>query len=653
MNGPLLVEVAGVTCRLGEITALSGVSLAIPAGEIFGVAGPNGAGKSTLLRAIAGAVGPVAGSVVVDGRDPRATPAPELARLMAVLPQRAGAPAGVAVREAVGWGRNPHMGRLARPGPHDLRAIDEAMEQTGTSALSDRPVDALSGGELRRVLIARALAQSPRVLLLDEPTVHLDIGHQVEIMDLLRRLAGRGLAVVAALHDLNLAAAYCDRMALLAGGRLLAVGTAAEVVRPDLISQAYGRTVVVRHNPATGRPYLSVAGSGPGRPSGPRIHVICGGGTGAELLARCVESGYRVSVGVVHVMDSDQAAARALGLEVVEEAPFSPVGEEAAGSAAAAARASAAVVVAPMPVGPGNLRNLGVAAEAQAAGVPVIIVDGVADRDFCGGRAAAAVDRLVAGGARVVPDLQAAFEMLRCVVPPGKGGQGAPGRRPVVAIDGPTASGKSTVARGVARRLGFRYVDTGAMYRTVALAALREGISLDDDAALGRLASMLSIEIREDTRGERVIMDGEDVGAAIRTPEVSRASSVVSAVPAVRSALVARQRDLAANGGVVMEGRDIGTVVFPDAEVKVFLDASLEARARRRHAELTARGVRIDPDEVRRQEAERDQRDETRALSPLRAAPGAVVIDTTTRDPEEIVEFIVRLVRARTSGAQP
>jgi cytidylate kinase len=266
--------------------------------------------------------------------------------------------------------------------------------------------------------------------------------------------------------------------------------------------------------------------------------------------------------------------------------------------------------------------------------------------------AAAAADRLTAGGARAVPDLQAAFEMLRCVVPPAKGGLDVPGRRPVVAIDGPTAAGKSTVARGVARRLGFRYVDTGAMYRTVALAALREGVSLHDHAALGRLASALSIEIREEARGERVIMDGEDVSAAIRTPEVSRASSVVSAVPAVRSALVARQRDLAANGGVVMEGRDIGTVVFPDAEVKVFLDASLEARARRRHAELAARGVRIGLDEVRRHEAERDQRDETRAHSPLRAAPGAVVIDTTARDPEEIVESIVGLVRARTLGAQ-
>jgi iron complex transport system ATP-binding protein len=124
-------------------------------------------------------------------------------------------------------------------------------------------------------------------------------------------------------------------------------------------------------------------------------------------------------VGVVHVMDSDQAAARALGLDVVEEAPFSPVGEEAARSASAAACASAAVVVAPMPVGPGNLRNLEVAAEAQAAGVPVIIVDGVADRDFCGGAAAAAADRLAAGGARVVPDLHAAFEMLRRITPPG------------------------------------------------------------------------------------------------------------------------------------------------------------------------------------------------------------------------------------------
>jgi cytidylate kinase len=224
----------------------------------------------------------------------------------------------------------------------------------------------------------------------------------------------------------------------------------------------------------------------------------------------------------------------------------------------------------------------------------------------------------------------------------------SPARRPAVTIDGPTAAGKSTVARGVARRLGFEYIDTGAMYRLVALAAIRRGVDLAHGEVLADLAATLATEIRPGEDADRLFVDGEDVTTAIRSPEVSTASSIVSAVPGVRSALVARQRALASAGGVVMEGRDIGTVVLPDAEVKVFLLASLEARAQRRHAELIARGVVTTLDEVRRQEAERDERDQTRAHSPLRAAADAVVIDTTVQTPEQIIEAIVRLVRERT-----
>ncbi len=224
--------------------------------------------------------------------------------------------------------------------------------------------------------------------------------------------------------------------------------------------------------------------------------------------------------------------------------------------------------------------------------------------------------------------------------------------RPVVAIDGPTASGKSTVARAVAIRLGFRHIDTGAMYRSVALAAARRGVDLRDAAALTALAASLAIEFHPAPGGarggERIVVDGEDVAEAVRAPEVSTAASIVSAVPGVRAALVARQQALGAAGGIVMEGRDIGTVVFPNAEVKVFLEAGLEARTRRRHDELTARGVEVDLDEVRRQEAERDARDVTRAHSPLRPADDAVILDTTLLTSEQVVAAIIQLVRERT-----
>jgi len=222
-------------------------------------------------------------------------------------------------------------------------------------------------------------------------------------------------------------------------------------------------------------------------------------------------------------------------------------------------------------------------------------------------------------------------------------------RKPVVAIDGPMGAGKSTVARALAQRLGFGYVDTGAMYRSVALMCARRGVDMHDADAVTRLAQTLQIEFRPGPSGDRVIVNREDVTETIREPSVSDGASIVSTIPRVREALVARQRELGREGGVVMEGRDIGTVVFPDAEVKVFLNASPEARARRRYDELRARGAQVTLEEIMRAQAERDQRDATRAQSPMRTAADAVVIDSTVSNVDQVVDEIVRLVRERTS----
>lgn len=417
MNQEAFVNIAGLVCRLSGNTALDGVTLTIESGALFGLVGPNGAGKTTLLRAMAGAVGPDSGTVLVAGLAPHSTPPPELARVMAVLPQHPAAPAGMTVRETVAWGRNPHLGRLSPSGKRDRLAVSEALLRTRTSRLADRPVDELSGGERHRVMIARALAQSPRILLLDEPTVHLDIGHQVEIMETLKSLASEGMTVVAALHDLNLAAAYCDRLALLSRGRLLACGAPSEVLTPDLIQQAYGTSVSVRVNRATGRPYLVASAPVSPAESGPKVHVVCGGGTGADALAHLARSGYRVSVGVLHVMDADDEAARALGLRVVEEAPFSPIGAGAAAEATRLARGADVVLVAPVPIGPGNLRNLDVAQSALDAGVPVVVVGSTAGGDFAGGAAAERIAGLIAKGARLADDLWAALEAIGVLAP--------------------------------------------------------------------------------------------------------------------------------------------------------------------------------------------------------------------------------------------
>lgn len=224
------------------------------------------------------------------------------------------------------------------------------------------------------------------------------------------------------------------------------------------------------------------------------------------------------------------------------------------------------------------------------------------------------------------------------------------GNRIVIAIDGPAGSGKSTVAKRVAAKLGFLYIDTGAMYRAVGLWALRAGVALDDMHRLEQLAKEARIEL--ESSPPRVMLNGEDVTAAIRTPEVSDAASKVSAVPGVRRALVEKQRQMGAERSVVMEGRDIGSVVFPEARVKIFLDADPSVRAARRLKELREKGAAPPESRLAREIEERDRRDRTRADSPLVQAPDADYVDTTGLSIGEVEEIILRIVRARTSNGK-
>ncbi|MCK6588214.1 MAG: (d)CMP kinase [Polyangiaceae bacterium] len=240
-------------------------------------------------------------------------------------------------------------------------------------------------------------------------------------------------------------------------------------------------------------------------------------------------------------------------------------------------------------------------------------------------------------------------------------------KRPRVAIDGPAGAGKSTVARGLAERLGYVLVDTGAIYRTVALAARREGVSWDDSEGLGKLAERLvaegAIKLERgmvmppqtgDDRptlisgsGVRVLLRGEDVSSAIRTPEISGGASRVSAVPAVRASLLDLQRQAGEQGGVVLEGRDIGTVVFPDAEVKFFLTATAEIRARRRFDEDIAKGTTISFEDTLADVIRRDRADSERAVAPLRKAEDAIEVDSTGKRVDQIIEEMARVVEDR------
>ena len=217
-------------------------------------------------------------------------------------------------------------------------------------------------------------------------------------------------------------------------------------------------------------------------------------------------------------------------------------------------------------------------------------------------------------------------------------------RELVIAIDGPSGAGKSTVARSLARRLGYVYIDTGAMYRTVALMAKEKAVSVKDERALVQLASSLRISFVKEGEEIRVLCNDEDVTEAIRSPEISLLASEISKKKGVRTALVQTQRRMGRGGGVVLEGRDIGTVVFPDADIKFYLDAETEERGRRRFKELIEKGMKVNFNETLEEVVKRDHNDMNRNLSPLKKADDAFFIDSTHRSVEDIVEQMVQIV---------
>jgi len=219
--------------------------------------------------------------------------------------------------------------------------------------------------------------------------------------------------------------------------------------------------------------------------------------------------------------------------------------------------------------------------------------------------------------------------------------------RIVVAIDGPAGAGKSTVSKRLAAALGYRLLDTGALYRLIALLARRAGIDWSDEAGLARIAADVDVRFELDGDKNRVFVGDEDVSEAIRTPEISSGASQVSAHPAVRAGLLDLQRKLGASGGIVAEGRDVGTVVFPAAQAKFFLTASPQIRAQRRYDELKAKGTEVDFDVLVEDIKVRDERDSTRAVAPLKQADDAVLVDSSNIDVDEVVASMLDLVRAR------
>lgn len=424
----MTLEIKDVDAYYGCVQVLEGVDFNAAQGELLGIIGPNGSGKTTLLRAIARILKPKTGAILLDGKAVMQMKDKEFSRKFAAVPQDTTIQFDFSALDVVLMGRTPHLGRLELESEKDIDIARRCMELTNCWHLAERPVTELSGGERQLVIIARALTQEPKVLLLDEPTSHLDINYQIEIMGLLKHLTLHdGLIIIAVIHDLNLAAQYCDRLALLRDGKIVSLGTQYEVLTAENIKNAFGADVIVKWHEVTNQCYVSPIPSsikkrqtGAARANNAEItiHLICGGGEGASLMYLLPEHGYKVTAGVVNMLDTDCEVAQLLSIPVVTEAPFSPITEDAFNAHIKLIEKADIVVLCNIPVGFGNVKNIEAAEAAlKQKGKKLVVVEteSIEKRDFTGGEAAKRVNNLKKEGAVVVAKQEEVVEVVGVV----------------------------------------------------------------------------------------------------------------------------------------------------------------------------------------------------------------------------------------------
>jgi iron complex transport system ATP-binding protein len=382
----------------GSRVVVRDATFGVRPGEFVGLVGPNGAGKSTLLRAITGGADVLGGDITL-GASLLSLPERERARLVGVVPQTAPAIFSFSARAFVEMGRHPHLGRLQSLGEEDHAVVEDVMRRTDTARLADEPVDELSGGDLQRLTLAQALAQQPRVLLLDEPTSHLDLNHALQVLDLVRALADGGMAVLGVFHDLGLAARYADRIALVADGRVTPPAPPEEALSAEVVADVFGVRAVVRTDPVTGAVAVTpvLRGEDLSAAAGAPVGLVCGSGTGASLMRQLVLAGHRVAAGALNRGDVDQAVAEALGAGYVALPPFGEVDDLSARRVLDSYRDAACIVVCPTPFGRANLPNL--QAALDSARPLVLLGEFGEDRDFTGGEARRLWDEALARGA--------------------------------------------------------------------------------------------------------------------------------------------------------------------------------------------------------------------------------------------------------------
>ena len=413
------LEIQDMDAYYGSTKILDSINFSASHGELMGIIGPNGSGKTTLLRTISRILKPKVGAILLEGRDVQGMKDREFSRNFAAVPQDTTINFDFSALDIVIMGRSPHLGRLELETEKDIEIARRSMELTNCWRLAERPITELSGGERQLVIIARALTQEPKVLLLDEPTSHLDIKYQIEIMELLKRLTTEEkLIVIAVIHDLNLAARYCDRLVLLHNGKIITLGTQTQVLTAENIKNTFGAAVIVKKHALTNQCYVSpVPYPLKHENKNEVIHLICGGGEGASLMHVLSAKGYSVTAGVVNMLDTDYEVAKLLNIPVVTEAPFSPITQEAFQAHLTLADKANMVVLCNIPFGPGNLKNLEVAEAALKRKKALLVFDttNIEKRDFTNGEAAKRFIALKNKGALTVKNEEEVLKITRQV----------------------------------------------------------------------------------------------------------------------------------------------------------------------------------------------------------------------------------------------
>lgn len=444
---PVLVEAKGVTFGYEREPLLYDVHVRVREGEMVGLLGPNGSGKTTLLRLVSGVLRPQQGAVVLEGRDLQDWGRRGIARRIAVVPQELHMPFAFTVEQMVGLGRTPYINLFGSRSNQDADIVQDAMRAADITALAERIFNELSGGEQQRVVVAMALAQQPKLLLLDEPTAHLDIKYQIDVLELVQRLnRERGVTVIAAMHDLNLAARYFPRLLLFQRGIVADAGPA-EVLEPHLLKRVYGIDVQV--GILRGAEHLSVLPPGieavedeHGEESQSQALVMAGGGSGERLMRALADAHIPFIAGALNIGDSDHTLALRLANEVITEQPYAPIAPATLEQVHKSLAKVPLLILCPMPVGPGNLALLQEALTAAQLGVKVLVLappiaatsagsedrfttvttyagdnilqqTGIANRDYTNGEGMRLVRELLQEGAMVVGSVAEAVEAAK------------------------------------------------------------------------------------------------------------------------------------------------------------------------------------------------------------------------------------------------